>query len=151
MGLMVAAYGRMLLGFVVPLGPDALVRLEALTLPLATRVLYGGIAEEVMLRWGLMTLLAWVLWRLRRHPEPLPNWAYWTAALVAALVFAIGHLPVLVGLLGSPPTWLVMGVLTANLLAGVGFGYLFWRYGLETAMLGHALSHVVASIASWFT
>lgn len=27
--------------------------------PLPTRLLYGGITEELLLRWGLMTLLVW--------------------------------------------------------------------------------------------
>ena len=83
-GLMVAGYGHVIRRFVTSFGPDAFARLEALALPLATRVLYGGIAEEIMIRWGLMTLLAWVIWRLRRRPERLPDWAYWTAALAAA-------------------------------------------------------------------
>ena len=146
-GLMIAGYGRALHEFVASLGPSALARLEALTLPLATRVLYGGIAEEVMVRWGLMTFLVWVVWRLRRRPARLPDWAYWIAALIAALVFAIGHLPVLYGLLTSPPAWLVITVLAGNLFAGVGFGYLFWRHGLEAAILAHALSHAIAATA----
>ncbi len=32
--------------------------------PLPTRLLYGGITEELLLRWGFMTLLVWAAWRL---------------------------------------------------------------------------------------
>jgi hypothetical protein len=35
-------------------------------------------------------------------------------------------------------------VIAANFLAGLAFGFLFVRDGLEAAMLGHALAHVVA-------
>ncbi len=34
------------------------------TQPLLVRFLYGGILEEILLRWGLMSGIAWVLWRL---------------------------------------------------------------------------------------
>ena len=33
-------------------------------LPLPTRVLYGGIVEELLLRWGFMSLLVWGAWRI---------------------------------------------------------------------------------------
>jgi membrane protease YdiL (CAAX protease family) len=91
-GIMIAWYGRVLHRFVASLGPEALARLDTLPLPLTARVLYGGIAEELMVRWGLMTLLVWAVWRLRR-PERLSGWAYWAGALAAAFLFAIGHLP----------------------------------------------------------
>jgi hypothetical protein len=40
--------------------PPILVEvLERLSLPLFARVLYGGITEELLLRWGLMTALVW--------------------------------------------------------------------------------------------
>jgi hypothetical protein len=38
-------------------------------LPVPTRLLYGGITEELLLRWGLMTLLVWVAWRLLQRGE----------------------------------------------------------------------------------
>src|SRR5260370_3402043 len=32
-------------------------------LPVLTRLLYGGITEELLLRWGVMTVLVWAAWR----------------------------------------------------------------------------------------
>lgn len=48
------------------LSPEMLARLGEFgnILPLPTRLLYGGIIEELLLRWGLMTLLVWAAWRL---------------------------------------------------------------------------------------
>ena len=39
--------------------PETVTRIAALgkLVPLQTRLLYGGITEELLLRWGLMTLL----------------------------------------------------------------------------------------------
>lgn len=48
------------------LPPVFVTRAERLnsSMPLLTRLLYGGIAEELLLRWGLLTLLAWIAWRI---------------------------------------------------------------------------------------
>ena len=36
----------------------------ASAMPLVVKLLYGGITEELMVRWGVMTLLLWLGWRL---------------------------------------------------------------------------------------
>ena len=41
---------------------------------------------------------------------------------------------------------LVVRALVLNGVAGVAFGYLYWRHGLEAAMLGHMSAHVVMQI-----
>jgi hypothetical protein len=39
-------------------------------------------------------------------------------------------------------------VVGANTVVGVLFGYLFWRYGLEAAIIAHAFAHVVGYVVS---
>jgi len=43
----------------------------------------------------------------------------------------------------------VLFVIVANTAFGVLFGYLYWRYGLEAAMIAHGTAHVVGYIAGW--
>ena len=69
---------------------------------------------------------------------------FWIGLLLAALAFAVGHLPILLAALPGLSFPLLMLAMAANTLAGTIFGYLFWRHGLEAAMLAHALSHIVA-------
>jgi membrane protease YdiL (CAAX protease family) len=72
----------------------------------------------------------------------------WLAIAVSALIFAAGHLPaasVLLGALDVPVVAFVMGVNTAF---GLLFGYLYWRHGLESAIIAHALTHVVSFLAN---
>jgi hypothetical protein len=38
---------------------------------------------------------------------------------------------------------LVTRALTLNGVAGIAFGYLYWRHGLEAAMLAHMSTHLV--------
>jgi hypothetical protein len=121
--------------------------LRGFNIPLVTKVLYGGIVEELLLRWGVMSFLVWAAWRLAGRPERMPAWCVWTGMALAALLFAAGHLPVLHLLLPDPPSWLIALVLGGNALPGMLFGWLYWRHGLEAAMIAHALAHLFATIA----
>jgi hypothetical protein len=54
------------------MSPDELLAAgHTIKIPLATKVLYGGIVEEVLVRWGLMTTLIWLPWRLAQKRPPL--------------------------------------------------------------------------------
>jgi hypothetical protein len=108
---------------------------------LALGVLYGGVTEELLMRWGLVTLLAWGAHRLLRRSGQPPDWVFRSAIVVAALVFAAGHLPAAAAV--APLTGvLVLRILLLNALAGLVFGWLYWRRTLETAMVAHASVHV---------
>ncbi|WP_157268624.1 CPBP family glutamic-type intramembrane protease [Azohydromonas aeria] len=118
---------------------------------LALGLLYGGLTEEVMLRWGVMSLAVWLvaalLARWRRAPahggavaSPAPL-AAWTGIVAAALLFAAGHLPALALVTDLTPALLVR-TLGLNLLAGMLYGWLFWRHHLESAIVAHASTHL---------
>lgn len=104
---------------------------------LALGLLYGGLTEEVLLRWGVMSLLA--LGLLRLLPRPL---ALWLAAALAAVAFALAHLPALF-LEGSTITAaLIAHSLIWNSLLGLAYGAAFLRAGLEAAILAHMATHL---------
>jgi len=107
--------------------------------------LYGGIGEEVLLRLFVMTLLVWLFARRRRRP-PGPV-LYWSAIALAALLFGAGHLPAAAGL--WPLTAIVvLRTLVLNGVAGLAFGWLYWRRGLEAAMCAHFCADLVLHVAS---
>jgi hypothetical protein len=111
---------------------------------LVSRALYGGLAEEVMLRWGVMSLVAWGLLALlgpRHRPLTLGS-----ALVVSAGLFAAAHLPALAALI-EPTGALIARTLVFNGLAGLLYGALFWRHHLEAAMVAHAATHV--GMAAW--
>ncbi|MDS0301012.1 CPBP family intramembrane metalloprotease [Halogeometricum sp. S1BR25-6] len=106
------------------------------------RFLYGGITEELMLRFGLMSVLAFVGWRAtgRRIDGPRPV-VMWVAILVSAILFGLGHLPALAQSVDLTPALIARTVLL-NTVAGILFGWLYWRRSLEAAMVAHASFHV---------
>lgn len=126
----------------------ALVALGALTgdgpgMPVATRLLYGGVTEEIIIRWGLLGLLLALALRAGMPRAP----AAALAVLLASAAFALLHLPALHALLPEASPLLVGAALATNLLGGVVFGLLFLRHSLEAAMLAHAGAHLVALLA----
>lgn len=135
------------------LSPEVAARLGEYgrVLPVPTRLLYGGIIEELLLRWGLMTLLVWAAWRLFQKGRGQPKPAFFVGAiLVSSLLFAVGHLPVAFMLFPEPTFALIVFALVGNSAFGLIAGYLYWKKGLESAMLAHALTHVVMLTASCF-
>ncbi len=104
---------------------------------------YGGIVEEVELRLFVMTLLVWVVAKLRGK-SPAAG-LYWFAILGAALLFGAGHLP------AAAQIWpldaiVVARVVLLNAMAGVVFGWLYWKRGLEVAMLAHFSADLVLHV-----
>ncbi len=110
-------------------------------------VLYGGLAEEIMMRWGLMSFVAWLGMRLfARNAATLPASIGVAAIVIVALLFAAGHLPA--AAMTAPLTSNVVArTLLLNAVAGLLFGWLFWRRSLESAMVAHASVHVVFAVA----
>jgi hypothetical protein len=121
---------------------------EAALLPqLVMGMLYGGITEEILLRWGFMSLLVWLGWVLFNRSKPKPSrGVVWTAIVLSAILFGIGHLPALAALVPLT-TMLVIRTVLLNAIGGVLFGWLFWRYNLEVAMVAHAATHIGFFIA----
>jgi membrane protease YdiL (CAAX protease family) len=126
----------------VPAGVEWLSTAESWSpVALVFGILYGGLTEEVIFRWGLMSALAWGLWRLSGSNTPQLRWPFVAAIGVSALVFGAGHLPGLAAMvpLSAGP---VLRTILLNGVAGIWLGWLFWRRHLEAVMLAHAALHV---------
>ncbi|MDZ5811930.1 CPBP family intramembrane glutamic endopeptidase [Halorubrum sp. AD140] len=106
------------------------------------RFLYGGITEELLLRYGLLSALAFIGWVLtgRRSGGP-GSGVMWVAIVISAVLFGIGHLPALAQSIDLTPA-LVARTILLNAIAGVVFGWLYWQRSLEAAMVAHATFHV---------
>jgi Type II CAAX prenyl endopeptidase Rce1-like len=119
-------------------------------LPLPTRLLYGGFTEELLLRWGLMTLLVWAAWRLFQKKGE-PRTSYFISAIIASsVIFGLGHLPFVFAIIPNASVPLILYVIAGNSFFGLIVGYLYWRKGLESAMIAHMLAHVVMLAAIFF-
>src|ERR1700754_1516185 len=134
----------------LPAETIALAEKFANVVPIPTRLLYGGVTEELLMRWGLMTFFVWGVWRLfqRRYDKPT-SVCFVGGIMLSAFIFGLGHLPVAVTLLGQVTVALVTFVIVANSAFGIVTGYLYWKYGLESAIVAHMLGHVVLVTATY--
>jgi Type II CAAX prenyl endopeptidase Rce1-like len=127
-----------------PVLPEALRaanHTEPSGLNLLTAMLYGGITEEILMRWGLMSLLVWIAWKGLKQGVTLPSPGIYQGAIVmSALVFGLLHLPATAAIVPLTPLVIIRALLL-NGIAGIGFGWLFWQYSLEVAMLSHISVH----------
>ncbi len=111
-------------------------------------ILYGGITEELLLRWGVMSLLVWLGWRITHRGQGAPRpWLVWTAIVLAALLFGVAHLPALAAMVELTPLLVIRTVLL-NALGGLVFGWFYWRRSLEVAMVSHATFHVALFVVN---
>jgi hypothetical protein len=79
-----------------------------------------------------------------------PAWILWPANAIAALLFGALHLPQAALIAGlSPPV--VAFTLIGNGIAGLAFGWLYWKHGLVSAIAAHfstdIVLHVIAPLA----
>lgn len=146
--LMGLAAGAVLLIAMQAAPPELQSAGSAFHVPASAKLLYGGITEEILMRWGLMTLIAWLAWRFLQQRKGSPHPGYMGGAiLMAALLFGLGHLPAVAAMgLNLTPS-VIAYVLIGNIVPGVLFGFSYWRWGLESAFIAHATAHLTAIVA----
>lgn len=103
---------------------------------------YGGIAEEIVFRLFIMTLLVWVTTKLTKGKTT--DKGVGVAIIVSTILFGLGHL----GITGSITAITPVVIFRAVLLNGVGvfFGWLYWKKGLEAAMIAHFSADIVVHV-----
>ena len=100
--------------------------------------IYGGVTEEIMLRLFGMTLIVWVLaWITKKQKGDIPNNFYYIAIFLVAILFGLGHLPAAAQVFSGLSAVIVIRTMVLNGLLGLWFGYLYWKRGLEYAIIAH--------------
>jgi membrane protease YdiL (CAAX protease family) len=107
---------------------------------------YGGINEEIMLRLFLMTLIVRILYKIKQSKDGNPTKiSIWLAIFLAAIIFGAAHLPALMSITTLTPL-LITRTIILNAVGGVIFGWLYWKKGLESAMISHFSADIVLHV-----
>jgi membrane protease YdiL (CAAX protease family) len=136
-----------LTGILIIIGDYLLSVLGASSLDLKTNVIpawqgflasfYGGINEEILLRLFFMSFLVWIFFKIKKTDEGKPtNLSIWIAIILASIIFGVGHLPFTASLTTITPVIIARAVIL-NGIGGIVFGWLYWKKGLESAMIAH--------------
>jgi len=120
--------------------PQEFKNLESeVEITLLARFGYGGITEELLMRFGLMTFLVWGVSKITKR---LNNTVYWIGISLTSIIFALGHFPMIFHVVSEPSATILFYSLIGNSIAGLFFGWLYWKKGLESAMIAHLFAHV---------
>jgi len=114
---------------------------------------YGGINEEIMMRLFLMSLIVWTFYKIKKTSNDKPTaLGVWLAIILTAVIFGIGHLPITSALTALTPL-VILRAIILNGIGGVIFGWLYWKKGLESAMISHfsadIVLHVILPMIVW--
>lgn len=102
-------------------------------------VLYGGVVEEIIARWGIMNLTTFfglLFWK------DYPSLIAWTSIFISGLIFGLGQLPAYIAAGCISSRRFLYSFIALSLYQSLLFGYLFWQYGLIAAILAHMLFHL---------
>jgi hypothetical protein len=123
------------------IAPGFIAYLNRFTVP--SRLFYGGLTEEVIMRWCIMTVFVWVLWRVIQRGTGIPeDRIVLSGVVLSQMLFAAGHFPALIKLGIGNPWWSVLTIFIVSL----PWGWLFWKKGLEAAFIAHASFHAFTAL-----
>jgi hypothetical protein len=109
-----------------------------------TASFYGGLNEEFLFRLLGLSGAAWLLSQLWHSPAGGPTDAtLWSANVIMAVAFGLGHLPAALAITGGITPLLVSRTLVLNGLIALICGWLFWRFGIEAAIAAHFTADIV--------
>lgn len=107
-------------------------------------ILIGGIIEEVMMRLFFMSFTVFIISKLFFNNK-MSTLVFAIANILAALLFAAGHLPSTATMTTLTPL-IIFRCFLFNGGLGIAFGHLYRKYGIGYAMISHGLCHLIADI-----
>lgn len=110
-----------------------------ITLGLDGCILYGGVVEEIIGRWGLMNLATFFAVIFMKQPS---SSIIWLSIFISGLIFAVGQLPAYIAAGCSSDRRFIYSFIVLSMSQSILFGYLFWQYGLICSILAHMLFHL---------
>lgn len=97
--------------------------------------MYGGITEEIIMRLFLMTFFIWIGMKVLKQKNP-STIIILISIIFTAVIFGLGHLPITASVT-QINTMVILRAVILNGITGIAFGLLFWKKGLESAMIAH--------------
>lgn len=108
-------------------------------------VTYGAVIEEVMLRLFFMSLIAFIIQKIAKKEE-MNDTILIIANVIAALLFAAGHLPATIMSISPITPMIIFRCFLLNGGFGLMFGRLYRKYGIHYAMIAHGGVHIVSKL-----
>lgn len=107
---------------------------------------YGGIVEEVLYRLFGLTLLIWLGAKIFRNTAGIGFTVWvWVSIILMGILFGLSHLSTAAAAgVTITPLFILRTVILNS--PGILFGWLYWRKGLEAAMVSHFCADVMVHV-----
>jgi membrane protease YdiL (CAAX protease family) len=107
---------------------------------------YGGFAEEILFRLFFVSLFVWITWKIKKTKEGLPTkYGIWLSIIIASIIFGLGHLGITDELTEITFEVIARAIIINGVLSII-YGFLYWKKGLESAMIAHFSSDIVLHV-----
>lgn len=112
-------------------------------------VFYGGVIEEVMMRLFALSLIVFIIWKIffrKKSKEDIPKGVFIAANVIAALLFAAGHLPATITTFGELTPLILFRCFLLNGGFGYVFGWIYQKYGIQYSIISHLGVHIISKL-----
>lgn len=109
-----------------------------------SNVFYSGIGQEILLRWGIMTTIIYVL---SSRGRDLNQWVYIIGIVFTAILYGFAQYNSIASLTDFSFI-LVLRTLLLNGLDGILFGWLFYKFHFEAAVLSHVFVNLLVILGN---
>lgn len=99
-------------------------------------VLYGGVVEEIIARWGLLNVITYFALLFAKKINSI---VIILSILLSGFLYVLGQLPAYIAAGCIPSRRFVYFFLLLSLSQTLLFSFLFWQYGLISCILSHML------------
>jgi len=95
-------------------------------------------------------LFVWITFKIKKDENGNPTvLGVWLSIILAAIFFGLGHLPATAQITKLTGIVIVRAVVL-NGIGGIIFGRLYWKKGLESAIIAHFSTDIVLHIITPF-
>ena len=109
-------------------------------------LLNEGITWEIISRFGYLTFFVWLISKISGKLTPT---VYWTAILISGIFFGLAALLPNYFMHGMPTTAKLSYSMIHSIVYATTFGWLYWKKGLETAMIAHIMAFLIITIGRY--
>ncbi|WPK13619.1 CPBP family glutamic-type intramembrane protease [Lysinibacillus louembei] len=103
---------------------------------IANRILYASVVEELIFRWGIMSLLLWLTQSFLTEGISVA-----TSVVVSSLIFTLAHYQG--SSIAGKSFTLYSYIFIGNMLVGIICGWQFYNNGIIAAILVHMCFHLI--------
>lgn len=104
-----------------------------------SNIFYSGLGQEILLRWGIMTTIVYVF---SSRGQDVNRWAYLVGFVFTAILYGFAQFGTVSGAIDITPM-IIIRLLLLNVLDGMVYGWLYYKFHFEAAVLTHMLTNAL--------